>query len=84
MEEMFTVRALVPNLQPSPSFHAACTTTAPTTLSPPGPHLALLATRQRAEKFNQPLGFDLSAIKSMKDMFKVRALPRPPGEPFPV
>ena len=28
--------------KPSPSLHAACTTAAPTALSPPGPHLALL------------------------------------------
>ena len=74
MAYMFTVRALASNLQPSPPFHAACTTTAPTTLSPPGPHLALLATRQYAKKFNQPLDFDLSGIQNMKDMFKVRAL----------
>ena len=39
---MFGVRALAPNVQPSPSLHAACTTVALTALSPPGPHLALL------------------------------------------
>ena len=42
MRYMFSVRALASNLQPSPSLQAACTTTAPTALSPPGPHLALL------------------------------------------
>ena len=42
MEDMFFVRAVAPNLQQSPSLHAACTTTAPTALSAPGPHLALL------------------------------------------
>ena len=42
MKGMFLVRALGPNLQPSPSLRAACTTTAPTVLSPPSPHLTPL------------------------------------------
>eukprot|EP00964_Phaeocystis_antarctica_P085705 scaffold54197_cov54-Phaeocystis_antarctica.AAC.2 len=42
MGGMFNVRALAANLQPSPSLDAACTSTAPTALSPPGTHLALL------------------------------------------
>ena len=42
MAGMFSVRALAPNLQPSPSLHAACTITTPTALSSLGPHLALL------------------------------------------
>eukprot|EP00964_Phaeocystis_antarctica_P139066 scaffold103768_cov51-Phaeocystis_antarctica.AAC.4 len=79
MSYMFTVRALAPNLRPSPSLHAVRTTTAPTALSPPGPHLTpvrmtFLAARQKASAFNQPLGFDTSSVTDMSNMFGVRAL----------
>ena len=76
---MFYVRALAPNLRPSPSLHAARTATAPTALSPPGPHLTpvrmtSLAARQDASAFNQPLGFDTSSVTGMSYMFAVRTL----------
>ena len=78
MTRMFLVRALAPNLQPSPSLHAACTTTTPTALSPPGPYLALfrmpsLASRQGAREFNQPLSFNVSSVTDMVQMFYVRS-----------
>eukprot|EP00964_Phaeocystis_antarctica_P086494 scaffold54787_cov36-Phaeocystis_antarctica.AAC.2 len=43
-----------------------------------------LATRQNADKFNQPLSFDTSKVTSMKGMFRVRVpSTRPPAERFP-
>ena len=79
MKEMFGVRALNPTSSRAASLRAACTTTAPTALSSPSPHLTppcmtSLTTRQDAAKFNQPLSFDLSGIPDMEDMFDVRVL----------
>ena len=79
MSSMFRVRssrALRSICSRTPSLHAACTTTAPHALSPPGPHLVpfrtpSLSTRQKAGKFNRQLSFDLSSITDMSDMFTV-------------
>eukprot|EP00964_Phaeocystis_antarctica_P144823 scaffold110720_cov36-Phaeocystis_antarctica.AAC.1 len=79
MSSMFRVRssrALRSICSRAPSLHAACTTTAPHALSPPGPHLVpfrtpSLSTRQKAGKFNRQLSFDLSSITDMSDMFTV-------------
>ena len=60
-------------------MHAACTTTAPTPpsglpagTSPPASY-GLLATRQQASAFNQPLSFDTSSVTNMYWMFFVRS-----------
>ena len=79
MAGMFRVRALVPTSSRAFPCVPFAPSPPPTALSPPRSydlaphHITLLATRQGARKFNEPLNFDLSSIASMEDMFKVRA-----------
>ena len=81
MRYMFKVRSAHALWPPAFSralpVHATCAVanTCPPT-SPPAPRpalYALLATRQDAKAFNQPLSFDTSSVKDMDSMFEVRS-----------
>ena len=78
-----------PNLQPSPSFHAACTTTAPNALSPPGPHTSpcfMCHPYDSAVREGVQPAAELRHVQRHKhgrDVYGACSHPEPPAEPFP-
>ena len=91
MKYMFFVRTLAPtSYQPRAlPCSAACAVAPPhrpltSRPAPPPASYTHLATRQKAEAFNQPLTFDTSKVATMRRMFKVRTLATTSiREPFP-